>query len=145
MKLFILGILLGIFLWQTVCFIVALVTNEDEEKMIYTSVLLYLPIMIAIRQIVKLSKKLATKNYNIYTFYEKQANGGFNTFQRAMKPKFAKRFNVVKNKEDCSDNCFVVLIKEGKDLCSYPGKEFILNERSLRYFQSFDKFMKLDK
>ena len=145
MKLFILGILLGIFLWQTVCFIVALVTNEDEEKMIYTSVLLYLPIMVAIRQIVKLSKTLATKNYNIYTFYEKQANEGFRTFQRAMKPKFAERFNVVKNKEDCSDNCFVVLTKDGKDLRCCLAKGFILNEYTLKQKQNFDKFMKLDK
>jgi len=53
-----LGIFLGILLMQTIMLIVAILTNENEVIIIYTSVIIFMPFILLLRFIIKKINKI---------------------------------------------------------------------------------------
>lgn len=108
-------IILGVLIWQSVCTIVLIVTNENEKVIIYTALGIWTPILMVVGKICQTIYLALSRKYNYYQVY---ING---TFARAvyMTPKTAKKFQEV-------DVYTVKLLREGKNFKSCPRRKDIV-------------------
>lgn len=120
----ILGIIIGIFLWQTVTMLVCVITGEKEDIFIPVSFGAWSIFFCIIGHIYRSIRLACLRRYNYYEIYGKPKEGLSNPHNWYidsvfMTPKTAKKFRNV-NKYGC--DYAIKLVREGKNFKSCPDR-----------------------
>ena len=118
---YIIASIVGIIIYQIICMIVYIITNEDDNVMSIMGMLV--PFVVwsyAIQPIVyKLALSYYRKNYNCYRFCYTMQDG---TKDKALGIFYANAKNIKDISQNKNDKYYVELIRSGKDFKSIPYK-----------------------
>lgn len=122
-----LGILIGIIVWQIVCTLVTVVTDENENAIISCAMGLIGLVINFIGLLYRSIKLLHYRKYNVYQFYAngKEYRGSFNGWfaNYIMTPEMAKNFRTV---DEFGYDYAIKFLRSGKEFHSLPQKQEII-------------------
>ena len=138
-------VILTLLAWQLATWIFYLVTDHEENTIIFAC-FLWTPIALLARFVVRRIALWRCRKYNCYQFFGKDAKWIYNFYLTA---KDAEKFKQHSKFEDPNKEYYIRLLREGKEFKSTPCKSDILTltENGVKSPRGFDteylnKFLK---
>lgn len=141
-----LGIVIGILLWQTITVLACVFTGENEDIFIPVSFGVWSVFFFIIGLIYGYARLAYSRRYNYYQIYGEPKEGTCNPYNWYldsvfMTPKTAKKF---RNVDKYGYEYAIKLTREGKDFKNYPSKYKVIKDGDIFPGMSkefFEKFL----